>query len=397
MNETPTMLDFVKALSDADRLRMIGVLAQHSATVREVASELKLTFRQAFDHLSHLEFVGAVRKTDDHYVLDTKALESLSKNQFSGERETYIPAPELDEKTRKVLKTYLNADGSIRQIPSAADRPVQFRIILEYLVQAFIPGVDYTEKEVNTLIKRFNEDTAGLRRDLVDAGLLGRESNGSRYWCCPATNGNVEERPSTVLYPPAEQRIPNSIAEIDLRLLTDRLVIEQVKDDVLPDEFLETFNSNPDFIENSELFTGKRAYDIADVKMYLQVETRRENSHCLAIRFQDTNKLVGTAALVAPHPNKPFPWIGLLLIDRIWQGRGLGAEAAHAIEDRLAEAGWNEVHLGVMQANPGTRRFWEKQGYAAYEETLDDNKRPVWLMRKSLASSIYPVARDTHE
>ena len=182
MNETPTMLDFVKALSDADRLRMIGVLAQHSATVREVASELKLTFRQAFDHLSHLEFVGAVRKTDDHYVLDTKALESLSKNQFSGERETYIPAPELDEKTRKVLKTYLNADGSIRQIPSAADRPVQFRIILEYLVQVFTPGVDYTEKEVNTLIKRFNEDTAGLRRDLVDAGLLARESNGSRYW-----------------------------------------------------------------------------------------------------------------------------------------------------------------------------------------------------------------------
>jgi RimJ/RimL family protein N-acetyltransferase len=274
---------------------------------------------------------------------------------------------------------------------------VQFRIILEYLVQVFAPAVDYTEKEVNTLIKRFNEDTAGLRRDLVDAGLLGRLSNGSRYWRCPATNGNVEEGASTVLYPPDEQRIPNSIAEIDLRLLTDRLVIEQVKDDALPDEFLETFNSNPDFIENSELFTGKRAYDIADVKMYLQAETRRENSHCLAIRFQDTNKLVGTAALVAPHPNKPFPWIGLLLIDRKWQGRGLGAEAAHAIEDRLADAGWNEVHLGVMQANPGARRFWEKQGYLAYEETLDDNKRPVWLMRKSLASSVYPVARDTHE
>jgi RimJ/RimL family protein N-acetyltransferase len=166
---------------------------------------------------------------------------------------------------------------------------------------------------------------------------------------------------------------------------------------VSPDELLGVFNGNPDFIAASERFTGKRAYDIADVKMYLQAETRRGNSHCLAIRLRDTNELIGTAALVAPHPNKPFPWIGLLLIDRAWQGRGLGAEAAHAIEDQLAEAGWTEVYLGVMQANPGARCFWEKEGYVVYEETLDDNKHPVWLMRKSLASSKYPVARDTHE
>jgi hypothetical protein len=179
------------------------VLAQHSATLKQVASELDITFRQAFDHLSYLEFVGAVRKIDGRYILDSKSLESLSKNQFSGEREMYVPAPGLDEKTRKVLKTYLNPDGSIRQIPSSTDRPVQFRVILEYLIQAFATGVNYTEKEVNTLIKRFNEDTAGLRRDLVDAGLLARETDGSRYWRCPATNGNIEERLSSILYPPA--------------------------------------------------------------------------------------------------------------------------------------------------------------------------------------------------
>ncbi len=182
MNENPNMLDFVKAMSDADRLRIIGVLAQHSATVKQIASELDMTFRDAFNHLSYLEFVGAVRKTDDVYDLDSKAFESLSKNQFSGQRETYVPAPELDEKTRKVLKIYLNADGSIRQIPSSVDKAAQFRIILEYLIRAFAPGVDYTEKEVNAIIKRFNEDISGLRRDLVDAGLLARESNGSRYW-----------------------------------------------------------------------------------------------------------------------------------------------------------------------------------------------------------------------
>jgi hypothetical protein len=38
------------------------------------------------------------------------------------------------------------------------------------------------EKEINTILRRFNEDTAGLRRDLVDAKMLGRESDGSRDW-----------------------------------------------------------------------------------------------------------------------------------------------------------------------------------------------------------------------
>jgi hypothetical protein len=40
----------------------------------------------------------------------------------------------------------------------------------------------YTEKEVNMILARFHEDTPGLRRDLVDAGLLARERDGSRYW-----------------------------------------------------------------------------------------------------------------------------------------------------------------------------------------------------------------------
>ena len=179
MNKTPDMLDFVKAMSDADRLRIIGVLAVHQATTKQIASELNLSFRDAFNHMSHLEFVGMVRKADDVYALDSKALELLSKKHFSGERETYTPAPGLDDKARKVLAAHLNPDGTIKQIPLQA---AKLRVILNYLIAAFTPGVNYTEKEVNAILKRFNEDTAGLRRDLVDAGLLARESNGSRYW-----------------------------------------------------------------------------------------------------------------------------------------------------------------------------------------------------------------------
>ena len=73
-------------------------------------------------------------------------------------------------------------DGKIRQIPNSRSQPEKFHIILNYLLSAFETGRNYTEKEVNVIIKRFNEDVSGLRRDLIEAGLLARERDGSRYW-----------------------------------------------------------------------------------------------------------------------------------------------------------------------------------------------------------------------
>jgi hypothetical protein len=139
-------------------------------------------YARSSNHLAYLEHLGVVRKNGDLFKLDEGALESLSKKQFSAGQETYIPASDLDPKTRKVLAAHLTADGTIRQIPF---QPAKLRIILNYLIPAFKPGVEYTEKEVNTILRRFHEDTAGLRRDLVEAGWLARESDGSRYWRSP--------------------------------------------------------------------------------------------------------------------------------------------------------------------------------------------------------------------
>jgi len=175
MNE---MLDFVKAMSNPDRLRIIGLLSQESATRAEIAERLKLSTKEALNHLAYLEHVGAVTQSDGIYTLNNDKLATLARDKLAEARPSYIPADDLDEKSKKVLKAYLNADGSIKQIPA----PSKLQVILNYLVQFFEFDKDYTEKEVNTILRRFNEDTAGLRRDLVDAKMLDRESNGSRYW-----------------------------------------------------------------------------------------------------------------------------------------------------------------------------------------------------------------------
>lgn len=175
MNE---MLDFVKAMSHPDRLRIIGLLTQKPATRKEIAEQLNLSAKDSLTHLGFLEFVGAVTQTDGVFTLNQDKLATLGKDTLIGANDVFIPDEHLDEASKKILKDYLNADGTIRQIPEQK----KIQPILNYLIENFEFDRNYTEREVNVIIKRFNIDTAGLRRDLVDAGMLARESDGSRYW-----------------------------------------------------------------------------------------------------------------------------------------------------------------------------------------------------------------------
>jgi len=187
-DDQPTMLDFVKAMSDPDRLRIIGALSQGARTAAQVAEAVALPFRKTINHLAFLEHVGIVvarltgRRQDDLYELDAPAMEQLARQQLEGRQPAYVPPPDEAEATRRVLAAHLAPDGSIRQIPNSRSQPAKFRIILEYALGSFATGRDYTEREVNAILAKLNEDTAGLRRDLVDAGLLRRERDGSRYW-----------------------------------------------------------------------------------------------------------------------------------------------------------------------------------------------------------------------
>jgi hypothetical protein len=182
MKDEEAMLDFVKALAHADRLKIVGMLAQKPASMQEIAEGLSLPAREAFNHLSFLEYVGVVHKKGDEYILDTNGLEILAKNQLEGSRPAFTPDKDLEPDRRKTLTSFLNPDGSIRQIPNSRTQAVKFRIILEYVLGAFEPNTIYTEKEVNAILHRFNEDVASLRRALVDAGLLDRKRDGSQYW-----------------------------------------------------------------------------------------------------------------------------------------------------------------------------------------------------------------------
>jgi hypothetical protein len=173
------MVDFVKAIADADRLRIVGLLTQKPARLSEINELLGFHPVDTQHHLDRLMQSGVVHLTDGIYELDTKALEKRLRRQFKGKRPAYAPESDVEKNVGRVLAAHLNPDGRIKSVPF---QPAKLHVILDYLINAFTVGTNYTEKEVNLILGQFHPDTAGLRRDLIDAGMLERERDGSRYW-----------------------------------------------------------------------------------------------------------------------------------------------------------------------------------------------------------------------
>jgi hypothetical protein len=181
MHPNEEMLDYVKALTDTDRLRIIGRLTDRPATLPELTASLALSAKEVFNHLAFLQYVGVVQEEHGSYSLATERLEQLSRTQFvTGQ--SAGPVETVDARW-KPIASYLNRDGTIRLVPSSRTQAARFRMMLDYLLTAFEADRIYTEREVNAIIRRYHVDASGLRRDLVEAGLLGRERDGSRYWC----------------------------------------------------------------------------------------------------------------------------------------------------------------------------------------------------------------------
>lgn len=178
------LVTFFKALADANRLKIIGLLAQQPYSVEELAALLNLKPSTVSHHLAKLAQIGLVSaKTQSYYnvyQLDEKALESKSKSLFSQENlAAYIIDVDVDAYDNKVLKDYARKDGSLKTIPAQRKK---LDAVLRHVVQAFDLNKKYNEKKVNEILGKYHEDTATLRRELVGAKLMKREGGGGDYW-----------------------------------------------------------------------------------------------------------------------------------------------------------------------------------------------------------------------
>ena len=178
------LLAFFKALGEPNRLRIVGLLAQRPYTVEQLGEALGVGDSTVSHHLAHLARAGlVVSRTESYYNLYSLKTEVLSvmAKKLLAQAQQARPAEEkdLDSFDRKVLATFTGSDGRIKAFPMQQKK---IRVLLRHLLPSFSHGVRYPEKRVNEILLKYSDDTARLRRWLVDLGYMAREGGGGKYW-----------------------------------------------------------------------------------------------------------------------------------------------------------------------------------------------------------------------
>jgi hypothetical protein len=181
--ETETeLVEFFKALSDVTRLRLAGRLAEGPRSAEALAEWLGEKPAVVKHHLGRLAAAGLVEGPEpgsQAYRLRLAGARALA-GRLLAHAVTVVPeGAAAGEYEHRVLREFLTPEGAIRDLPVQERK---LRVVLRYVAQSFEAGRRYTEKEVNTLLKRLHPDSATLRRLLVDFGLLQRQSDGQAYW-----------------------------------------------------------------------------------------------------------------------------------------------------------------------------------------------------------------------
>lgn len=160
--------DLVGLLAESDRRNVFAALVLGARRVPEVASATGLDRSEAAMALQKLVAGGLV--------------------SADAQREHYEPIVEVFKAAMRTERRVAGSTGDgagsyfrrgrLLAIPNEAE--VRGRV-LGLVIDSFDIERTYTEAQVNALCAEWHDDWVGLRRALIDEGLLARDRSGARY------------------------------------------------------------------------------------------------------------------------------------------------------------------------------------------------------------------------
>ena len=76
------------------------------------------------------------------------------------------------------IDQFFNPDGTLISIPVKLAKKIA---VLRHIAADLSPDTKYPEKELNAIIAKYHDDTAAIRRHMIEYGVLERDG-GSIYW-----------------------------------------------------------------------------------------------------------------------------------------------------------------------------------------------------------------------
>lgn len=167
-NQAELLRLFAQNVPDADIAKRLGVTA---STVRHQKFTFREKAKQAKLYLALYELALTGKAAADSAIVPVH-------NTATCVDDRYVTT---EKEKAQIMKSVFESQSPLRlrAFPPKAKKQI---VILSRVVQEFAAGRQYTEKEVNQILKPIYEDYAILRRSLIDYGYMGRTNDGTLYW-----------------------------------------------------------------------------------------------------------------------------------------------------------------------------------------------------------------------
>ncbi|MBL4932140.1 DUF2087 domain-containing protein [Clostridium paridis] len=160
-----------QGLTDKEIALKLGVaqstIRNHRFKLREKEKQAKL-FLAMMDLLSKTTS-KKINKLEDDIIWDAHKTATTIDDRYNI----------TDKEEKETIKNYFDENGALKNFPAREKKKI---IVLKEITKNFTKGKKYSEKEINRIIKRINEDYATLRRALVEYGFVERSNDCSSYW-----------------------------------------------------------------------------------------------------------------------------------------------------------------------------------------------------------------------
>ena len=86
------------------------------------------------------------------------------------------------------------------------------------------------------------------------------------------------------------------------------------------------------------------------------------------VGFFDGDSLVANMDLILGYPTDEIAFIGLFMINIVYQNKGIGSDIIRDICNCLKQTGYKKIRIGVDKENPQSNSFWKKNGFYIVSE-----------------------------
>ncbi len=165
----------------------------------------------------------------------------------------------------------------------------------------------------------------------------------------------------------------------DIRELSESFEVRVLNDTDI-DEVFEVYKSNPFYFQHMNIVPEKKTV-LDDMKMLPRGKGMEDK---FFLGFYGEEKLIAVMDLIFQYPNEKTAFIGLFMMERVHQGKGIGSKIIRETEKYLVRNGFGYIRLAFIRGNKESEGFWRKNGFFPTGVQIEQENYTMVVMEKEI-------------